>query len=394
MSASHLTRFLLLPELKLTDFSYRSTDRFYRTVKESAFEVCPKCATPSSIVHDRREVKVKDAPDTGRSNFITIVKRRFRCPKCKSVFTEPVQGIRKGARVTQRFERSVLWACNMFSDLKKVKTTYKCSYKFIYTCYYKQLELKQREKMNDPWPKTIGIDEHGLFKDKKRGAREFATVFVDHTNKRLKEVVEGKSHANLIEGVAHIQGRERVQNVTIDLSDSYKSFVLNFFPNAKIVADKFHVIRLLHPALNRRRIDITGDRRTLGIRRLLLKNGFHLDFFARRAIWKWLENYPELKEVYMYKEAIHRMYRCRGYTKARRSLIAIIDQMALSKIEEIQKLRRTLKKWFKEILRYFSTRLTNARTEAFNNHAKLIQRRAYGFKSFKNYRLRLLNACS
>jgi transposase len=394
MSASHLTKFLLLPELKLTDFKFRSTDRFYRAIKESKFEVCPKCATPSFKVHDRREVTVKDAPDAGKSKWITIVKRRFRCPKCKSVFTEPVQGIRKGARVTQKFERSVLWACEVFSDLKKVKTTYKCSYKLIYTCFYRQLELKQREKMNDPWPKTLGIDEHGLFRDKKRGAREFATIFVDYTNKRVKEVVEGKSHAELEKGICHIKGRERVQNVVMDLADPYKYFVKNYFPNAKIIADKFHVLRLLNPAINRRRIGITGDKRTLGIRRLLLKNGFHLDFFTRRHIWKWLENYPELKEVYAYKEALHRLYRCRGYTKARRSLIAMIDQMASSKIKEVITLRRTLQKWFNEILRYFSTRITNARTEAFNNHAKLIQRKAYGFKSFKNYRLRLLNVCS
>jgi len=394
MSASHLTRFLLLPELKLTNFNYRSTDRFYRTVKESSFEICPKCATPSTKVHDRRKVQVKDAPDSGKSNYLTIVKRRFRCPKCKSVFTEPVQGIRKGARVTQKFERSVLWACENFSDLKKVKTAYKCSYKFIYTCYYKQLELKQREKMNTPWPKTIGIDEHGLFRDKKRGAREFATIVVDYSNKRVKEIVEGKSHASLELGLNYIKGRENVQNAVIDLSDSYKYFIQNYFPNAKIVADKFHVLRLLNPALNRRRIGITGDKRTLGIRRLLLKNGFNLSYFERTAIWKWLEDYPELKEVYMYKEALHRVYRCRGYTKARRSLIALIDQMASSKIKEVITLRKTLQKWFKEVLRYFSTRITNARTEAFNNHAKLIQRKAYGFKSFKNYRLRLLNACS
>ena len=394
MSESHLTRFLLLPELKLTDFKYKSSERFYRTIKESKFEVCPKCATPSSRVHDRREVRVKDAPESGKTNWITIVKRRFRCLNCKAVFTEPIQGIRKGARVTRKFERSVLWACEVFSDLKKVKTTYRCGYSFIYRCYYRQLELKQREKMNDPWPKTIGIDEHGLFRDKRRGAREFATVFVDYTNKRIKEVVEGKSHASLELGVKHIQGRDKVQNVVIDLADPYKSFVKSYFPNAKIVADKFHVLRLLTPAINRRRIGITGDKRTLGIRRLLLRNSFKLSYFERRAIEKWLENYPELREVYMYKEWLHRIYRCRGYTKARRSLLAMIDQMASSKIKEVITLRRTLQRWFNEILRYFSTRLTNARTEAFNNHAKLIQRKAYGFKSFRNYRLRLLNACS
>lgn len=394
MSESHLTKFLLLPELKLTDFKFRSTELFYRANKESKFEVCPKCATPSFKVHDRREVKVKDAPEGGKTRWITIKKRRFRCPKCKSVFTEPVQGIRKGARVTQKFERSVLWACEVFSDLKKVKTTYRCGYSFIYRCYYRQLELKQRERMNNPWPKTIGIDEHGLFRDKKRGAREFATIFVDYTNKRVKEVVDGKSHADLEKGIAHIQGRERVQNVVIDLADSYKYFVKDYFPNAKIVADKFHVLRLLNPAINRRRIGITGDKRTLGIRRLLLRNGFKLSFFERSAIWRWLDDHPELREVYGYKEALHKLYRCRGYTRARRALIMMIDQMAESKIKEVITLRRTLQRWFNEILRYFSTRITNARTEAFNNHAKLIQRKAYGFKSFKNYRLRLLNACS
>ena len=54
--------------------------------------------------------------------------------------------------------------------------------------------------------------------------------------------------------------------------------------------------------------------------------------------------------------------------------------------------RRTLMKWKEEILNYFKTKLTNARTEGFNNLAKLYQKRAFGYKNFENYRLRLLNA--
>lgn len=394
MSSDHLTRFLLLPELNLTKFYYRRTVLNYEAVKSSPFEVCPKCATPSTTVHDRRRVKVKDIPHGGKLRFITITKRRFRCPRCKSVFTEPVQGIRKGGRVTQKFERSVLWACENFSDLKRVRANYKCSYSLIYKCFYRQLELKQRERANDPWPTTLGIDEHGFSKDKKRGAREFATLFVDYDNRRVKEVVQGKAHASLRAGVGQISGRERVRNVAIDLSDSYKSFVKDFFPNAQIIADKFHVLRLLNPALNRRRIGITGDKRTLGLRRLLLRNGNKLDYFTRVELHKWLGNHPELQEVYLFKEALHRLYRCRGYGRAKRALMKLLDQMGHSQVKEIQTLRTTLKKWFKEVLNYFSTGITNARTEAFNNVAKLVQRRAYGFKSFKNYRLRLLNACS
>jgi len=42
------------------------------------------------------------------------------------------------------------------------------------------------------------------------------------------------------------------------------------------VADKFHVLRLLNPALNRRRKAIVGDRRTHLIGRLLLRNASKL----------------------------------------------------------------------------------------------------------------------
>jgi transposase len=70
------------------------------------------------------------------------------------------------------------------------------------------------------------------------------------------------------------------------------------------------------------------------------------------------------------------------------------DEMALSALPEIQTLRRTLMRWRNEILAYFPSRLTNGRTEGFNNKAKVVKRRAYGYKSFRNYRLRLLSACA
>ena len=46
-----------------------------------------------------------------------------------------------------------------------------------------------------------------------------------------------------------------------------------------------------------------------------------------------------------------------------------------------------------EIYLLGKTGLTNAFTEQTNNRGKLVQKRAYGYKSFRNYRLRLLSAC-
>jgi transposase len=80
--------------------------------------------------------------------------------------------------------------------------------------------------------------------------------------------------------------------------------------------------------------------------------------------------------------------------KPSRVLTRLTDELARTQLPELQTLRRTLMKWRTEILAYFATGLTNGRTEGFNNKAKLVKRRAYGYRFLANYRLRLLNACA
>jgi transposase len=80
--------------------------------KVSEFEVCPKCATPSLSVHDRRWVKLRDDPLLRAKEGILWVKkkRRFSCATCRRPFTEPVAGVRKGYRTTERRRQRLLWA--------------------------------------------------------------------------------------------------------------------------------------------------------------------------------------------------------------------------------------------------------------------------------------------
>ena len=392
MPSSTIAKSLLLPELKLLKARYDRGTMLLWAVKRSVFEVCPKCGARCEVVYDHRQVEVRDAPVRTRLALLRIRKRRFYCKRCRKPFTEPVDGIRKGYRTTQRYRKDVRWACENFTDLKRVRKQYRCSCGLVQSVLYEQLELERRRKVNYPWPKKVGIDEHFFRRYRGTARPEFASLIVDYTNKRIFEVVQGKTVAELNVGLSHIPGRENVQNVVLDLCDPFKRFVTEFFPNAQIVADKFHVLRLLTPHINRRRKAIAGDRRRNPIGRLLLKNGKHLDYFKRKAVYAWLDEHPELRELYHWKEAMHGFYRVKGYYRASKVLTRMTDQMALSNLPEIKRLRRTLMKWRKEILNYFRTKLTNARTEAYNNVAKLIQKRAFGYRSFVHYRLRLLNA--
>lgn len=394
MPAQRLSRFILLPELNLTKavrIGPWATQLFVE--KNSPLEVCPKCAQPSKVIYDRRWATIKDEPIRGKGIFLKIRKRRFYCKPCNKPFTEPIPGIAKSARTTRRFKQSLLWACENFSDMKKVRKAYRCSNNMLYKSRYEELHRKDRERKTQVWPKTIGLDEHAWKRSKRYGGTQYVTMVVDHGNRKLAELVEGKSVSELKASLEHIAGRERVQHVTLDLADPYASFTKEFFPNAKLVADKFHVLRLLTPVINRYRKEVTGDKRSLPIRRLLLCNGSKLDKFVRLQLQWWLEDHKVLKEVYLAKESLHRIYRIKGHRRASRALTKLTDELAKSEVPELKTLRKTLMKWRDPILNYHRTRLTNARVEGYNNVAKTIKKRAYGIKSFKNYRLLLRNAC-
>jgi transposase len=384
---------MVQPELKmLTHWQSHKFRTHYKCAKESKFEVCPKCATKSYAVHDRRWVKIQDQPIRGSGIQLQILKRRFRCPGCKKVFTEPLNGVRKGYKTTERFRRGLKWACENFADLKRVCRAYSCSAWLVNKVFYEQLDIKWHERMNDPWGKRIGIDEHSWRKCRKNGMTEFASLIVDYDRGRIGEVVNGKTVLSMKDALAYIPGRERVEQAVIDMCDPFKKFIKDFFPNAITIADKFHVLRLLNPAINKARTEITGDKRSNPVRRLLLRNRHKLKYYECSALDLWLAQHPKLKEIYWFKEAIHKLYRTRGLQKVTEAFVRLTDQIAKSSLKEIIKLRKTLMKWRKEILNYFVTGLTNGKTEGYNRLAKLYQYRAFGYRSFFNYRLRLLNA--
>ncbi len=390
LQTQKLSNFLLPADVNLiSSGSPASWLRIIHCQKRNNGAVCPRCAELATAGYDSRKVRLKDEPVRGKAIELIVKKRRFYCKKCKKPFTEPLPGVLPRRRTTQRYRRSLLWAAENFSDLEKVKRAYRCSYSFLYRVVYEQLELQRRMNQNYPWPRRIGIDEHGFKKSER-----FVTMIVDHDRKRLREVVAGKTAISLEQALSRIPGRENVKLVSLDMCDSFKSFVKGFFPNAKMVADKFHVLRLLNGSINRARKEITGDVRKNPVRKLLLRNRCSLEYFERLALDRWLDEHAELKEIYLWKEQLHSLYRCVGIRWATRKLQKMLDLMALSELPEIRRLRKTLLKWRAEILNYFVYRLTNARVEGFNNVAKTVKKRSYGFRNFNNYRLRLLNACN
>jgi len=392
---NYVSNSLVLPDLKLIKIQKKSNRSFYyHCKKKTTWEVCRKCPTQSYNVHDYRTVNIKDARMRSKNIILVIQKRRFRCPNCKCVFTELIDGIKKGFRTSEKFRDQVLFDVKHFENLKAVSKTNSCSTTFVSKVTNERLELELRKSKNTPWGKTVLIDEHGFMKNKTKDRKDFVTAFVDNNRKCLRELAPSRNHVDLENSIKHIPGKENVSHVVIDMSPSFKNFALDYFPNAKIIVDKFHVLRLIYPAIRKYRMEVTGDVRKNPIRFLLLKNQSRLKPIERKAVRRFCFENSKVNEVYRFKERISNFYRIKGFNQAKNIFTKITDDMANSTIPEIKTLRKTLMQWREEILRYFKTGLTNARIEGFNRKCKLIQRKAYGLRSFENYRLRALYSCS
>lgn len=385
MPTSQITEFFLPKELKLL-----STRRFKQghigevEKVRQAFEICPKCATTASKTRcGRVSVTVRDEPLRGDEGnlWLKIHKHRYFCKTCRKPFTEPVAGIWPRRRTTQRFRKHVAKLCENFTNLTRVKNISKISNGLTYKIYYEQIEIKLRERRGISWPEALGIDEH--FFSRSRGYTEYATVLTDLKKRKLFDMYLGKDIKNLILQTDHIPGREKVKVIAMDMSSSYKSFAQKMFPNAIIVSDKFHVLRLLTPAIMKIGKSIHGHRQELSTRRKLLRNRCKLDYFIRQDIDRYLNHHPELKEVYHFKERLFELYRGKGTKRALASYHRLITDMKHSLLEPVLRLRRTLIRWKQEILAYFETGYTNGLTEAINNLAKLVQRRGFGYSEFK-----------
>jgi len=106
---------------------------------------------------------------------------------------------------------------------------------------------------------------------------------------------------------------------------------------------------------------------------------------ALRAIY---DKMPELWELLRLKHQTARA--CRGHI---RHLIALIDELRLSAFEPLVRLAKTLHSWRDALVTMWRFTKNNGITEGFHRKMKLIQRRAYGFRNFHNYRLRVIAQC-
>jgi transposase len=238
---------------------------------------------------------------------------------------------------------------------------------------------------------VLGIDEH--FFSRKKG---YATTLVDLKNHKVFDVVLGRSEAGLRNYLKCLPGREKVKVVVMDLSETYRRIARQYFPNAIIVADRFHVVRLVNQHLLKAWKEHDPDGRVnRGLISLMRRHAWNLKPAQQQRLAQYLEAFPVLHALYQAKQRLMRflLLKTLNAKRARKMLpkfLALIQQFAQSPAKA---LAATLHSWLEPIVGMWRFSKSNGITEGFHTKMEMLSRRAYGFRNFENYRLRVLAQC-
>ena len=233
----------------------------------------------------------------------------------------------------------------------------------------------------------------------------FITSIVDVGQGQLLDIVEGRGGQGSKEWLKNrdLAWKAAITHGTLDLSSAYKAVFTAELPDATLVADPFHVVKLATSKLDETRRRVQNE--TLGhrghkddplyrCRRLLTKAEERLSEDGKTKLLNLLEAGDPKGDVataWHAKEAVRELYSHQDQELA----ITWLDELAADlsdKIRppEVRSLGRTLKRWRLEITAWHACHFTNGPTEAMNNLIKRIKRVAFGFTSFRNYRTRSL----
>jgi transposase len=378
---------------------------------------CPRCGVlAGGKPHDLRESRIKDLPMGHRRLEVVWRKRRYRCaePRCSQrVFTERSEQVpprhRLTARLRVRLEQAASRSARALSDVA-------AEYGVSWWSVHRALIVAAVERAQAPLPlvRTLGLDETrtrslrwAWADDGWHLSNPWMTSFVDLDLGRpgwLVGLVPGRSGAAVTTWLAAQPEawRAGIEVAALDPSAPFAAAIRRLLPQATLVVDHWHLVRLANQAVTEVRQRVAREqygRRgrkadpAWAHRRLLLAAGDRLSArgLARlRHVLAVDDPTNEIGAAWGVKELLRQLLAAPTPHDARHRLFRFYDAVLDADMLETTRLAETISTWWPAIEAFLKLRVTNARTEGSNRVIKQLKRVGCGYRNQVNYERRIV----
>ena len=412
--------------LKLFDIKDDDVERFTIDNLADFYEInvwfkpecicCPVCGSIhfNSKGYSRRNL-VSNPMNDKPVRIITHTKR-YRCIDCSATFSDdnPI------AYDNWSFTRTAI--ISILDRLKPYNSTYASVAKSFGVSTTRIIEIFDsfvRIKRHS-LPRVLLMDEFHVSKHSKY---KYPALLMNFENNLIVDIVESRTHdvmSSYFFGI-NPEERKRVEYICTDMSFTFKPLLKTYFPNATLLIDHFHVVRLVNDQLNhtRKRIMRKYEHNKKSEEYRLLKHRYKILLKSRNDVDDTITRYDKILEFHAtegmilekmlsYDDELRQAYYAKeeylifdqvkkediNNTDKRKELDNVIRRFRHTQVYESLKVADTLSNWKEEILNSFvwinDRRISNGPCEGKNNYVKKILFNANGMTNFQRARNRIM----
>lgn len=389
MHSNSISNLLNIKGVKVKKVEYLEDSILVHIETKPSNQSCPCCKELTSKVHDYRIQRIKHFPICHRPVTLILRKRRYSC-SCGKRFYEKYSFLSRYLRMTNSLIKHI---CHELRKQVSFSTVANDCNVTIPTAirYFNHIQYQRPSSL----PKALCIDE---FRGN-TGNQKFQCILVDGKRKSIIDILPDRRFDHLVKYFSSFSRHERLK-VKYFISDMWKPYVeiaRCYFPNAVVIADKYHFIRQVTWAIEavRKRLQKTMPATLRKYykhsRSLVLMRESKVKDDKRRQLDLMLTYNDDLRRAHWLKERFYDICHEKRYRIQRQDFHEWIKVAESSGLPEFKKCALTFRHWQKEILNAFKYGYTNGVTEGFNNKIKVLKRISYGMQNFERFRNRILH---
>ena len=342
---------------------------------------CPNCGKPCGV-HAYETRVYQTVPILGHQTLIKAQVPKLRCESCNGYPQIQLGWARPDVSYTIEFERKVM---TEMDDRPVISTAIHLDTSdFIVYDIVKYRVGEALERMDLSMVSTLYIDETSFKKGHK-----YITVICDQF-KRIVFMCEGRDSSavdRFNDWLVQHRGRpENIRVVSCDMGLAYPAGVRRNFPEAVIVFDKFHVIKLVSEAFDKYYGHTMATEDLKAARNFLRYT--HMDDFSdkQRMMFELIENqHSELAEAYRMKEVLFSMYSYADKQVAADYFDIWVKTVKKGGPKELVTAAESLEKNREGILMWYDHSVNNGLCEGMNSLIQTTKRIARGYRNVNNF---------
>ena len=354
---------------------------------------CSACGSTQVVSRGQVERHFRALPIGSRATFVVLPIPRVECRSCGAVRQVEVSFADPRRSYTSSFERYALELGRRMT-IRDVAVHLGVGWDLIKDIQKRDLS-RRFAKPKLKHLRHIAIDEIAIAK-----GHRYLTIVMDLETGAVVFVGDGKGADALKPFWKRLRpSGAKIAAVAMDMSAAYCRAVATYLPKAKIVFDRFHVVKLfndklsdLRRALHREATDVLHKEVLKGTRWLLLKNPENLDTAKdeKRRLEEALALNKPLATAYYMKEDLRQFWEQPGKRFATLFLDSWIRRAGASGIKMLHQMAATLAAYRSGLLAYYDVMITSGPMEGTNNKIKTMKRQAYGFRDREFFKLKIL----